>query len=62
MQRSPCVPPQARADQNGTAQEGKEKSYRRDDKSKVGGAHRIVEIAASKEQREQQEGATEAKP
>jgi hypothetical protein len=56
------VPPQARADQNGTAQEGKEKSYRRDDKSKVGAPNRIVEITASKDQREHQESATEAKP
>jgi len=60
VQRSPCVPPHARADQNGHAAEGKEQSERRDDNSQVGGAHRNVVIPASKEPGEQQDGATEA--
>lgn len=54
--------PQARADQNGTAQEGKEKSCGRDHKSKMGGVHRLMHIAASKDEKKYQEGTTEAQP
>jgi hypothetical protein len=58
----PGTQSEARADQYATAQEGKEKGYGRDGKSKLGGAYRIMQITASKDQREHQKDATEAQP